>query len=162
MIRFQTLSNNITRIDVDRSALAAAKVYGIMDDLHMSTNDFATAISILFGEGHLWTCHVLQLSNIIQPVIFHSRSLRTCSWPEFLVPVYVSYYMPILYRESSLILQRYLQCSRHLGLRECLYSRRQILPWPPGSSCHVRCYRSRLFPWCHLLHECLVYQERIG
>jgi hypothetical protein len=24
-----------------------------MDDLHMSTNDFATAISILFGEGHL-------------------------------------------------------------------------------------------------------------
>ncbi|GAM38009.1 hypothetical protein TCE0_033r08409 [Talaromyces pinophilus] len=34
---------------VDRSALAAAKVYGIMDDLHMTTNDFATAISILFA-----------------------------------------------------------------------------------------------------------------
>ncbi|KAH8881032.1 MFS general substrate transporter [Thozetella sp. PMI_491] len=33
---------------VDRSALAAAKVYGIMGDLNMSTNDFATAISILF------------------------------------------------------------------------------------------------------------------
>lgn len=35
---------------VDKSALAASKVYGIMDDLNMSTNDFATAISILFGE----------------------------------------------------------------------------------------------------------------
>lgn len=34
---------------IDRSALAATKVYGIMDDLDMSTQDFATAISILFG-----------------------------------------------------------------------------------------------------------------
>ncbi|KAI1400811.1 major facilitator superfamily domain-containing protein [Hypoxylon fuscum] len=33
---------------VDRSALAATKVYGIMEDLGMSTSDFATAISILF------------------------------------------------------------------------------------------------------------------
>lgn len=45
-----SLTNNIILIDVDRSALAAAKVYGIMDDLHMTTNDFATAISILFGK----------------------------------------------------------------------------------------------------------------
>jgi hypothetical protein len=35
---------------VDRSALAATKVYGIMEDLNMSTSDFATAISILFGQ----------------------------------------------------------------------------------------------------------------
>lgn len=35
---------------VDRSALAATKVYGIMDDLNMDTQQFATAISILFGE----------------------------------------------------------------------------------------------------------------
>ncbi|CRG86568.1 putative transporter C1683,12 [Talaromyces islandicus] len=34
---------------VDRSALAAAKVYGIKDDLNMSTQQFATAISILFA-----------------------------------------------------------------------------------------------------------------
>ncbi|CAK7218244.1 hypothetical protein SCUCBS95973_003419 [Sporothrix curviconia] len=33
---------------VDRSALAAAKVYGIMDDLGMTTQQFSTAISILF------------------------------------------------------------------------------------------------------------------
>ncbi|KAL7625237.1 hypothetical protein AAE478_004452 [Parahypoxylon ruwenzoriense] len=33
---------------VDRSALAATKVYGIMEDLSMSSTDFATAISILF------------------------------------------------------------------------------------------------------------------
>ncbi|KAI0884330.1 major facilitator superfamily domain-containing protein [Annulohypoxylon maeteangense] len=33
---------------VDRSALAATKVYGIMEDLGMSTTDFATVISILF------------------------------------------------------------------------------------------------------------------
>ncbi|CAK7246175.1 MAG: hypothetical protein STHCBS139747_007798 [Sporothrix thermara] len=33
---------------VDRSALAAAKVYGLMDDLGMTTQQFATAISILF------------------------------------------------------------------------------------------------------------------
>ncbi|KAK7912290.1 MFS transporter, partial [Apiospora marii] len=33
---------------VDRSALAASKVYGITDDLNMSEQDFATAISILF------------------------------------------------------------------------------------------------------------------
>ncbi|KAH8647887.1 major facilitator superfamily domain-containing protein [Xylariales sp. PMI_506] len=33
---------------VDRSALAATKVYGITDELHMTTTQFATAISILF------------------------------------------------------------------------------------------------------------------
>ncbi|KAK7958995.1 MFS general substrate transporter [Apiospora aurea] len=33
---------------VDRSALAASKVYGITKDLNMSEHDFATAISILF------------------------------------------------------------------------------------------------------------------
>ena len=33
---------------VDRSALAATKVYGIMEDLDMTTEQFATAISILF------------------------------------------------------------------------------------------------------------------
>lgn len=36
---------------VDRSALAATKVYGIMDDLNMDAQQFATAISILFGRG---------------------------------------------------------------------------------------------------------------
>lgn len=35
---------------VDRSALAATKVYGIMEDLGMDTAQFATAISILFGS----------------------------------------------------------------------------------------------------------------
>lgn len=50
MVSELSLTNNLTLIDVDRSALAAAKVYGIMDDLHMTTNDFATAISILFGK----------------------------------------------------------------------------------------------------------------
>ncbi|KAK7998946.1 pantothenate transporter, partial [Apiospora marii] len=39
---------------VDRSALAASKVYGITDDLNMSEQDFATAISILFGELRLF------------------------------------------------------------------------------------------------------------
>ncbi|TPX11277.1 uncharacterized protein E0L32_001095 [Thyridium curvatum] len=34
---------------VDRSALAATKVYGIMEDLNMTNTDFATAISILFA-----------------------------------------------------------------------------------------------------------------
>lgn len=34
---------------VDRSALAATKVYGIMDDLGMNESQFATAIAILFG-----------------------------------------------------------------------------------------------------------------
>ncbi|KAI5865657.1 MFS general substrate transporter [Durotheca rogersii] len=33
---------------VDRSALAATKVYGITEDLNMTPNEFATAISILF------------------------------------------------------------------------------------------------------------------
>jgi hypothetical protein len=50
MVSESNLTNNLILIDVDRSALAAAKVYGIMDDLHMTTNDFATAISILFGK----------------------------------------------------------------------------------------------------------------
>lgn len=40
-------------LDVDRSALAATKVYGITDDLGMSTQDFATAISILFGKKEI-------------------------------------------------------------------------------------------------------------
>lgn len=35
---------------VDRSALAATKVYGIMEDLGMSESQFATAIAILFGK----------------------------------------------------------------------------------------------------------------
>jgi hypothetical protein len=35
---------------VDRSALAATKVYGIMDDLNMTEPQFATAIAILFGK----------------------------------------------------------------------------------------------------------------
>lgn len=35
---------------IDRSGLAATKVYGIMDDLNMNTSQFATAISILFGK----------------------------------------------------------------------------------------------------------------
>ena len=37
--------------DVHRSALAATKLYGIMDDLNMDTTQFATAISILFGPS---------------------------------------------------------------------------------------------------------------
>lgn len=36
---------------VDRSALAATKVYGIMDDLNMNEAQFATAIAILFGSS---------------------------------------------------------------------------------------------------------------
>lgn len=35
---------------VDRSALAATKVYGIMEDLNMTTAQFATAITFLFSE----------------------------------------------------------------------------------------------------------------
>lgn len=38
-------------LDVDRSGLAATRVYGITDDLNMSTTDFATAIAILFGKS---------------------------------------------------------------------------------------------------------------
>ncbi|KAH8901233.1 MFS general substrate transporter [Thozetella sp. PMI_491] len=50
---------------VDKSALAAAKVYGIMEDLNMTTNDFATAISILF-VGYL----PFQIpSNLIMTII---------------------------------------------------------------------------------------------
>lgn len=33
---------------IDRQNLAAAKLQGIMEDLNMTTQDFATAISILF------------------------------------------------------------------------------------------------------------------
>jgi hypothetical protein len=34
--------------DIDRQNLAAAKLQGVMIDLHLSTTQFATAISILF------------------------------------------------------------------------------------------------------------------
>lgn len=34
--------------DIDRQNLAAAKLQGIMEDLNMSTQQFATAVSILF------------------------------------------------------------------------------------------------------------------
>ena len=40
---------------VDRSALAATKVYGIMEDLGMSEAQFATAIAILFGKQLIFT-----------------------------------------------------------------------------------------------------------
>jgi hypothetical protein len=43
---------------IDRQALGATKVYGIMDDLDMSLSDFATAISILFGRS-LMLCAVV-------------------------------------------------------------------------------------------------------
>lgn len=36
---------------IDRQALAATRVYGIMDDLGMTEAQFATAISILFGRS---------------------------------------------------------------------------------------------------------------
>jgi len=35
-------------LDIDRQNLAAAKLAGIMEDLNMTTQQFATAISILF------------------------------------------------------------------------------------------------------------------
>ncbi|KAK7952944.1 hypothetical protein PG988_013638 [Apiospora saccharicola] len=48
--------NMVRKVDcVILSALAASKVYGITDDLHMSEQEFATAISILFGETKLFT-----------------------------------------------------------------------------------------------------------
>ena len=47
---------------VDRSALAATKVYGIMDDLNMNSAQFATAISILFGMPAITTS---QVSNFV-------------------------------------------------------------------------------------------------
>jgi hypothetical protein len=52
---------------VDRSALAATKVYGIMEDLNMSTSDFATAISILFGRfprRQRLCCELLNHANL--------------------------------------------------------------------------------------------------
>lgn len=36
---------------IDRQALAATRVYGIMEDLGMTEAQFATAISILFGKS---------------------------------------------------------------------------------------------------------------
>ena len=39
--------------DIDRQNLAATKLQGIMEDLNMSTQQFATAISILYGESLL-------------------------------------------------------------------------------------------------------------
>jgi hypothetical protein len=38
-------------VDIDRQNLAATKLQGIMQDLNMNTQQFATAISILYGES---------------------------------------------------------------------------------------------------------------
>lgn len=59
---------------VDRSALAATKVYGIMEDLGMDAQQFATAISILFGEILLPSFEEEILDfNSFQSVTFPSR-----------------------------------------------------------------------------------------
>lgn len=42
---------------VDRSALAATKVYGIMEDLNMTSAQFATAITFLFSKTVPETTH---------------------------------------------------------------------------------------------------------
>lgn len=70
---------------VDRSALAATKVYGIMDDLNMDETQFATAISILFGRSSHTHKLVLEgeekniLTLSCQSDTFPSRSHRTSS-----------------------------------------------------------------------------------
>lgn len=38
----------VLTLDIDRQNLAAAKLAGVMEDLNMTTQQFATAISILF------------------------------------------------------------------------------------------------------------------
>ncbi len=52
-------------IDVDRSALAATSVYGIKTDLGMTTADFATAISILFGKLRDFNIDVLVIDMLV-------------------------------------------------------------------------------------------------
>jgi hypothetical protein len=63
--------------DVDRSALAATKVYGIMEDLNMNNAQFATAISILF-VGYI----PFQLpSNMILTRISRPGLCKSCNSP---------------------------------------------------------------------------------
>ena len=45
------LSVPVLTTDIDRQNLAAAKLKGILTDLKMDTTQFATAISILYGES---------------------------------------------------------------------------------------------------------------
>lgn len=44
----------LTEADIDRQNLSAAKLQGIMTDLHMTVDQFSTTISILYGLSPLF------------------------------------------------------------------------------------------------------------
>lgn len=51
---------------IDRQNLAAAKLQGIMEDLNLTTQEFATAISILFGKFSMSvTTFLLTLTTVM-------------------------------------------------------------------------------------------------
>lgn len=110
-----------------------------MEDLDMSTQDFATAISILF-VGYL----PFQLpSNLII-----SRLTR-----------------PGLCGSSHTTIQastdiRYLLCLYDLGIDLRMYGRRPILRGSFGRASTARCLGGCLFPWSYLPLEQLVRKER--
>lgn len=61
---------------IDRQNLAAAKLQGIMEDLNMSDQDFATAISILFvGYLPFQLPSNLIISRITRPGLCRSQSM---------------------------------------------------------------------------------------
>jgi len=75
-------SNTADMADIDRQNLAVSKLQGIMTDLNMTTQQFATAISILFGEGACIEEHSSSADGS-QPVTSRSRSPVTGSSPRF-------------------------------------------------------------------------------
>lgn len=131
--------------DVDRQNLASAKLQGIMTDLNMTTQQFATAVSILF-VGYL---PYQIVSNVLISRI--SRPGLCESW-NYLTSIIQDWYLTLSFR--------YLRCLCHLGCPQRLHSRRQILRCPPRCPYHARFRRSRFLPGCYLSPIRLVHQER--
>lgn len=100
---------------IDRQNLAAAKLQGIMEDLNMTTQEFATAISILF-VGYL----PFQIpSNMIITKISRPGMCK----------------FTLMFQQAAANLLRHLRCRHHLGLHFRCHCHCQDLRSASCSSC---------------------------
>jgi len=121
--------------------LAAGKLFGIMDDLNMTTEQFATAISILFG-----TCRV----RVTMIVLILSRIPA--------LPAAVQLDHLANHPTGSLHLLR----RRHLGVDQRCDRRSPDVRGATWCPSHPWCCRGRLLPGRNLPAQCLVHQKRAG
>lgn len=113
---------------IDRQNLAAAKLQGIMEDLNMTNQQFATAISILFvGYLPFQLPSNLIISRLTRPGLCESNAF---DWKQYEVAD-----------------DRHLLRLHDLGHYLCLYRYCADLRGLARCSCSSWCERGRVLPW---------------